>query len=183
MPVPAKRARRADAQANGAVLLEAARELFAQRGREVTYEEIAERAGVGRATLYRHFPRREDLHMAILDGLFDELEAAAAQLGEDASQFFALFDAALALQHGNVALIDLSTEAVPAAGLNRNRRRFEGLFAAPLRRAQEAGVVRNDVTPADVRIVLLMCSAMARPTRPAGERERAFQLAREMLAG
>ncbi|MEV0106349.1 helix-turn-helix domain-containing protein [Nocardia sp. NPDC050799] len=56
---------RADASRNTARLLAAARELITEAGPEVALDEIARRAGVGNATLYRHFPTRADLLVAV----------------------------------------------------------------------------------------------------------------------
>ena len=58
---PPPRARRADAQRNLDGLLQAAKEVFAVSGVDAPVREIAERAGVGLGTFYRHFPRRADL--------------------------------------------------------------------------------------------------------------------------
>src|SRR3954454_15129458 len=52
---------RADAERNRAALLAAAREIFGERGLDASLDEIARRAGVGNATLYRRFPSRRDL--------------------------------------------------------------------------------------------------------------------------
>src|SRR3954452_7770297 len=55
------RSLRADAERNRERILAAAREVFAERGLDAPFDAIAQRAGVGQATLYRRFPRREDL--------------------------------------------------------------------------------------------------------------------------
>lgn len=59
------RARRVDGARNADALLAAARELFAERGPDVPLDDVARRAGVGNATLYRHFPTRSDLLVAV----------------------------------------------------------------------------------------------------------------------
>jgi AcrR family transcriptional regulator len=59
------RAERSDAQRNLARVLQAANELFAERGTEVTMEEVARRAGVGIGTIYRRFPSKEHLFAAV----------------------------------------------------------------------------------------------------------------------
>src|SRR5215216_6360769 len=61
---PNTRVLRADAERNRERILAAAREVFAERGLDAPLDAIAERAGVGQATLYRRFPRREDLIVA-----------------------------------------------------------------------------------------------------------------------
>src|SRR5664279_10974 len=57
--------RRADARRNYDLVLQAAREVFAERGAEAPLDDIARRAGVGNATMYRHFPTRRDLILAV----------------------------------------------------------------------------------------------------------------------
>lgn len=75
------RPRRADARRNFDALLGAAREAFAERGTDASLEDVARRAGVGIGTLYRHFPTRQDLFLAVyvegvegLCGLAHEVE-------------------------------------------------------------------------------------------------------------
>ncbi|GAA0909560.1 hypothetical protein GCM10009557_84130 [Virgisporangium ochraceum] len=63
---------RADAARNLDLLVAAARELFSERGPDIPLDEVARRAGVGNATLYRHFPTRGDLIVAVYA---DEVEA------------------------------------------------------------------------------------------------------------
>ncbi len=65
-------ARRADALANRERIIQAAQALFAERGLDVEISEIAERAGVGVGTLYRHYANRDDLLRAIIDKSFDD---------------------------------------------------------------------------------------------------------------
>ncbi|MEV8514009.1 helix-turn-helix domain-containing protein [Dactylosporangium sp. NPDC051484] len=69
---------RSDASRNAALLLAAARELIAEVGNDVALDEVARRAGVGNATLYRHFPTRGDLLVAVYA---DEV-AALCERGE-----------------------------------------------------------------------------------------------------
>jgi AcrR family transcriptional regulator len=57
--------KRADASRNAARLLAAAREVLAESGNDAPYDAIARRAGVGNATLYRHFPTRADMLAAV----------------------------------------------------------------------------------------------------------------------
>jgi len=70
---------RADAARNADRLLAAARELVAEQGNEVPLDEIAKRAGVGNATLYRHFPTRADLLVAVYADEVDRLVRLAAE--------------------------------------------------------------------------------------------------------
>jgi AcrR family transcriptional regulator len=68
---------RADAQRNVGALLEAARAVFARSGVDAPAKEIADLAGVGVGTLYRHFPQRSDLVVAVLQHGIDACAAAA----------------------------------------------------------------------------------------------------------
>jgi AcrR family transcriptional regulator len=64
-PTTPRRERRADASRNAELLLAAARELLDESGSDVALDEVARRASVGNATLYRHFPTRGDLLVAV----------------------------------------------------------------------------------------------------------------------
>ena len=72
---------RADSVRNRALLLAAAKELFAEGGPGASLERVARRAGVGVGTLYRHFPTREALFDAVYRHEVDQLVTMAAQLG------------------------------------------------------------------------------------------------------
>jgi AcrR family transcriptional regulator len=80
-----RRSERADARANRARLIEAARAVFSERGLAAEMKEIAERAGVGVGTIYRNFPSKEDLVLAIMrDALAGAVaEARLAEAADD----------------------------------------------------------------------------------------------------
>src|SRR4051794_18807539 len=84
---------RADARRNLEQLLDAARELVVERGPQVPLEDVARRAGVGIATLYRRFPDRESLLRAVvLDALRRTRDAAVeASDGDDAFEALATY--------------------------------------------------------------------------------------------
>src|SRR3954470_2111100 len=77
--VPAERAIRSDARRNRARLTEVAAAAFRDEGLDVGVDEIARRAGVGVATLYRHFPAKTNLILAVMEAALDDFEAAAAK--------------------------------------------------------------------------------------------------------
>src|ERR1022692_2584767 len=79
-PERAPRRQRADAQRNTASLLEAAKAVFATSGVDAPAKEIADLAGFGVGTLYRHFPQRSDLVRAVLQHGIDACADAAAAL-------------------------------------------------------------------------------------------------------
>jgi AcrR family transcriptional regulator len=72
---------RADAKRNYDHLLEVARSVVAEQGADASLRDVARRAGVGIATLYRHFPTREALLEVLLREGFDHVTARAAELG------------------------------------------------------------------------------------------------------
>ncbi|AYG64217.1 TetR/AcrR family transcriptional regulator [Rhizobium jaguaris] len=76
----AGRRRRADARRNIGSLIQTASEVFADAGLDVPIREIADRAGVGVGTLYRHFPTRSDLVVAVFRKEVDESVEAAKML-------------------------------------------------------------------------------------------------------
>ena len=77
-----RRALRADAERNRRLVLDAAAAVFAERGLEAGVAEIAQRAGVGTATVFRRFPTKQDLIVAVVDAricdMGDQLDAAQA---------------------------------------------------------------------------------------------------------
>src|SRR3954447_205565 len=67
---------RADARRNYDRIVEVAREVFREQGYDASLDEIAKRAGVGPGTLYRHFPKRENLLDAVMQSWVDRVNAA-----------------------------------------------------------------------------------------------------------
>jgi AcrR family transcriptional regulator len=122
-PVVGARPERADAARNRARILDAARSLFAERGvREVSLEEVARAAGVGKATLFRRFGDRGALFLALLDEHERELQDAvlrgAPPLGPGASarqRLLAFLDALLRLSLEHRELLLASETARPGA--------------------------------------------------------------------
>jgi AcrR family transcriptional regulator len=146
---------RADAQRNRGRILEAAEVVFAAEGIEAPVDAIAEKAGVGVGTLYRHFPTKEKLCEAILlDRLRALTEDARAQAdAEDpAAAFFGFLEHFVALGEAKRDLI----VAVMGAGLDFEeaaapvKEELRDAVGVLLRRAQGVGAVRADVTPAAV---------------------------------
>jgi AcrR family transcriptional regulator len=157
-PPPHKRARapRSDAIRNTERLLTAARELFEQRGAHVTMDEIAQRAGVGNATLYRRFPSRSDVLVAVYS---DEV-AALCREGQELLEAAAPADALFIWLDGFVAHVaDKRALAVVATRGSDDRRNelFRSWHSSMittadqlLKRAQEAATVRQDLTADEI---------------------------------
>jgi AcrR family transcriptional regulator len=149
-----ERAPRADALRNREKILDAAASAFAHDGADVPLDAIAARAGVGPGTVHRHFPTKESLVAAVVAARLNAMADRAAQLRADPSAGFFAFLAELtqAARH-NLVLASalggrLSTEGDEAAV-----RLSHGLNAL-LRSAQRAGVVRADLTVAELHAVI-----------------------------
>ena len=157
---------RADAQRNRARILEVAFAAFAAEGLTVSVHEIARRAGVGTGTVSRHFPTKEALFEAIIrDRAAHVVEQARtladARADDPADALFAfvsLLAGELAADRGLAmsmagAGIDLEAAAAgPGADITL-------MLGTLLDRAQQAGAVRADVQPADVKALMMGCLA------------------------
>jgi len=148
--------RRKDAQRNREAILYAARELFAE-GADVPMYEVARRAGVGQATLYRNFPDRRDLAAALLHEEIEHTEQLARDYAGDPDAFFVLLRNIVETIARFHALGELAREdACLGSALESRRRRLRELLKEPLRAAKSAGTVRCDLTIDDVFLVVLM---------------------------
>lgn len=144
---------RADARRNHELLVLAAREVFAEQGPDAPLEAVARRAGVGNATMYRHFPARHELLLAVYA---DELTAlcARAELLAAEPPGAALF-AWLRCVVDHLATKRDVTVALTVPG-NRSPlldRWYQAVLAATaglLTKAQRAGAVRDSLTAADL---------------------------------
>ena len=161
------RPQRADAQRNRARILEAAETVFALEGIEVPVDLIAEKAGVGVGTLYRHFPTKEKLCEAVLLDRLSALTVDAEALADAQDAASAFFGFLAHVVEEGAAKRDLMV-AVMGAGVEFEESAVEvkdGLrdaIGVLLQRAQDVGAVRPDVTPtAVVSLVGATCQATA----------------------
>jgi AcrR family transcriptional regulator len=148
---------RRDAQRNHARLIAAARELLAAGGVDVSVRDIARHAGVGVATLYRHFPAREDLVDAVLEDAFEEFIALAEDALQDPdpwSGFTTFFERSLTLHARNRGLKDVvETYAHGRDRATAMRGRIGAVIARLVERAQANGALRPDFSPQDVPVL------------------------------
>jgi AcrR family transcriptional regulator len=177
---------RKDAQRNREAILDAARELFAERG-DVPMYEIARLAGVGQATLYRNFPDRRTLVAALLQEHIERVEQLAAEHAGDPDAFFVLLREIVETMASSHALGELAREdACLGTALERRRQRIAELIKQPLRAAKAAGTLRRDLTVDDVFLVVSMIKgAVARADGPAAQAaaaSRALALVQDGLA-
>jgi AcrR family transcriptional regulator len=145
---------RADAERNRDRILDAAAQLFAERGLSVPLEDIARSAGVGVATLYRRFPTRADLAAATFErNISSYVEAVDEALANPRpwDGFRAWVFALCELQARDAGLRDLVTTAFPASSeIERRVRETVEKVKVLIARAQADGDLRGEVVVADL---------------------------------
>lgn len=146
---------RADAQRNRERILEAAKDQFTRSGANASLEEIAKKAGVGPGTLYRHFPAREELLVAVYRSEMEKLAAAARTLADT-------MPPVEALRAWLLLFVDaVETKQIIAPVLNTlvgdPKKVFEASYAqihealrALVKRAIKSGDIRKDLDPIDL---------------------------------
>lgn len=169
MAITSERPLRRDAERNRQRILEAARELFAERGLGVSLDEIARHAGVGVGTVYRRFPDKEQLIDALFEARLGEILAAATDSLAMPDPWEALahfLERSLELQVEDRALKELLLGTSTAhARIERGRQQIQPVVEAVLDRAQHAGVVREDLTVADLLMLQHAIGEAAEYTR------------------
>ena len=163
-PDRAPRRMRADAQRNVGSLLEAAKAVFAASGVDAPAKEIADLAGVGVGTLYRHFPQRSDLVKAVLQREIDACADAAPALAAAREPEAALADwlrrytEFLATKKGFAAALhsgDPAFDALPGYFYQR----LEPALGSLLEAATATGAIRAGISPRDLLLaVALLCT-------------------------
>ncbi len=181
---PASAAVRSDVQRNRRALLAAARQLLAVRG-DVPMYEVARRAGVGQATLYRHFPDRRALIAAVAEEVLDEVEEEAAATippGPRALEaLLRLIVASMVRTHALLQVVEdeSSNPREPGTVLHGLVQRLLGMVAERFAPAKAAAVLRQDLTVDDVMLVLGMVKGVIEGL-PADERGAASARALEL---
>jgi len=161
---------RSDARRNRRRLLESAREVMREQGLDGSLGEIARRAGVGNATLYRHFPTREALYEAVFVEYGGDLEAIRERV-------LAIPDAWAALRAwleetgtafaGDKAFADAVTRGMgQSPALTALCTRALDLTETLFRNAQRQGVVRPDADFTDLVVVLYSLQRVVAATAP-----------------
>lgn len=156
---------RADAARNRALVLVAARRVFAARGLGATLDDIAREAGVGSATVYRRFSDREELIEALFAERIDEAVELALECLRDADPWAGLLrllrEIAGQLAHDRGMRQILLSSVHGREGVARARARIGPLTDQLLRRAQAAGAIRMEAGWSDIPLLLLMVGAAA----------------------
>jgi AcrR family transcriptional regulator len=181
---PHPRPPRADAARNAGRILESARLAFAELGPQVRLEEIAKRAGVGVATLYRHYPNKEDLISAIFSWQYEEkVEPVVREALTDPDPWHAmvtLLEAGLQLAEREANIFAAAKETGSLlAGLATE---FFATVATVVKRAQDAGLVRADLQPHDLpRLVVMLVGTIRLTPEPSGGWRRYLALMLDAL--
>lgn len=157
------RPQRSDARRNLAAVLEAAKTVFTSTGVDAPAKEITDLAGVGVGTLYRHFPRRSDLIVAVLQHEIDDCIVAANELAATLKPREALiawidrFTDFVRTKHGLAAALhsgDPAYTGLPQRLLDRLKPALQTLLAQAVNGAQ----TREDITARDVlTTIALIC--------------------------
>jgi AcrR family transcriptional regulator len=155
---------RADAVRNRERILTAAREVIVELGSAAPFDEVARRAGIGNATLYRHFPDRAELVRHVVLFVMDRVTAhARGSLAEEPDAFAALcrFTHAAADERIGALCPMLSDDFDHEhPELLDARAALESAVEELLATAQESGLVRTDIGVGDLMVAL---SQLSRP--------------------
>ncbi|HEY3981013.1 MAG TPA: TetR/AcrR family transcriptional regulator [Streptosporangiaceae bacterium] len=189
---PPARAQRADAASNRVRILDAADEVFGRGGAAASTEEVARLAGVGIATVFRHFPAKADLLDEVLARRFERLRERAGELAgppaEPGPALFGMFTEMVGDAPGKIAIADALVDAGGETGDSSRVAQAAGelrqAVGVLLARAQAAGAVRADVELPELYALLAgMSRAAAHGPRDPGVWGRALDVVFDGLRG
>lgn len=166
---------RRDAERNRRLILSAAKVVFAQRGLDVSLDEVAKEAGLGVGTVYRRFPNRE----ALIGALFDDMVVSIKRIADEAVALPRAWDGLvhfmtdmLATQAHDKGLRDAMIAQEmhldvhdPEKG-QAVREIVQPMFDTLIERAQREGDLRADVTSTDIAVLLITAVSMLELTAP-----------------
>jgi AcrR family transcriptional regulator len=164
---------RRDVARNRQLLLDAARQVFAERGLLASLDDVAQAAGVGVATAYRHFANKYELASMVLDQEIDRMIRLAEEVAEMADPWTGItvfVTASVEAQVGNRALRDVLTGVHDEVAFQEVNARFNQPLNRLVDRARDAGLVRPDVRASDLgMLTTMLCAAgdLAREDHPA----------------
>ncbi|WP_253827569.1 TetR/AcrR family transcriptional regulator [Prauserella aidingensis] len=160
---------RADAERNRQRIITAAQEVFAQRGIEVTLDDIAHHAGVGVGTIYRRFANREEL----VEAIFDKEIQRVIELAEEALtredpwdglvHFFTAAGQDFAEDRGLREVLLVGSHGKDRVAAARDR--LTPAINAVLERAQRHGSLRDDIEVTDFPLIQIMLGAATQRTK------------------
>lgn len=157
--------RRRDFERNRETILRAADECFSELGPRVPIDVIAKRAGFSPATVYRHFPSREDLEKAVFEVRVNAYAAVIEQAQETDDEYLAFrqtMHGLVAMQARDRSFRDLIDGDQQRLAESPGMSRFSAAFFAMFERARRESVIREDVHNEDVMLLLLASEGVAR---------------------
>jgi AcrR family transcriptional regulator len=149
---------RADAERNRRRILEAADEVFAERGPQGSTEEVARRAGVAIGTVFRHFPTKADLLRALMKRLLQQLTDDAGSLVADGDPETALLEFCTRLVErttANQTVVSLLTAEGIEVPLTGALGSLTDVVRELLARGQRAGAIRAEIRVDEVMALLI----------------------------
>lgn len=167
---PPPRRLRADAARNQQRILEAARRLFAERGLEVTLDDVAEAAGVGVGTVYRRFANKQELIVEVFEHNIAEMAEMVETANRNPDPWAGLTEVfEYACQHmaQNRGFGEVMLEIPDAqARFAWVRERIKPAIERLIERARAAGVLREGIAPSDFFVLVSMVETIAAFARP-----------------
>jgi AcrR family transcriptional regulator len=160
---------RRDAERNRQRILEAAAEVFTERGLDATLDDVARHAGVGVGTVYRRFPDKASLADALFDERIDALVGLAEQAQDQPDAWAALVwflersTEMLAGDRGLRQILMFAAESHDRVACARAR--IRPAIGSLVKRAQADGQVRADLAATDIPIIEFMVAAVSEYTR------------------
>ncbi|MEV5412933.1 helix-turn-helix domain-containing protein [Thermopolyspora sp. NPDC052614] len=165
---------------NRAALIAAARQIFASDGYQAPLASVTRAARVGQGSLYRHFPDRVSLALAVFEDGVRELEAAAALPGTTLDDLLALITEQTI---ASTAFIEMVNVATADARVLRIRDRVAALLDPHLDAARRAGRIRPEITVDDLMLAFGMLAGTLGKTAPADRRTTAEAVWRLLRVG
>ncbi|WP_280453281.1 TetR/AcrR family transcriptional regulator [Nocardia cyriacigeorgica] len=171
--MPPTRRLRADAARNQQRIVEAARQLFADHGLEITLDDVAERAGVGVGTVYRRFANKKELISEVFQQHLDEFAETAEECvrhpdpWQGLVEFFEYACRHMATNRGfSEVMLELEDDLEQFA---RVRDRIRPTVARIVDRARDAGAIQADVVASDFFAMVHMVDGIAEFARPVND--------------
>jgi AcrR family transcriptional regulator len=183
---PDARPLRADARRKREAILAAAVDVFAERGVEIPLDDVARRAEVGIATLYRHFPTREALitgaYVREIDLLCDGVDDLLARMPADRAlvAWMQRFIGYVAGRPGMALALKSIVTATDAAAVQSSHDRIYAALGRLTEAAERDGLIRSGVAPEDLANAL---SGISLANSQTGTRDRADRLVSLLVDG
>ncbi|MDX6686116.1 MAG: hypothetical protein QOF86_2244 [Baekduia sp.] len=165
--VPAERPLRADARRNRERVIRAAARVFAEKGLDAGIPEVAARAGVGKATVYRSFPSKEHLVAAVACERLEWITSLTtlALASDDAGEAFEQVISTIAERQATDCSVAGSLAAdIHLPELEAARASTRAALASLMDRARDEGALREDATAEELHVLFTGFSNVLRTT-------------------